>query len=143
MTLIVDAAPLIALNVRSDPDRMKVDALLRAYRGDLVIPSPVTAEVDYFLATKFPLGASKAFLTDLADGRFRVECLAADDYEAILRLSEQYAHLRPGLADLSIVVLAQRFRTRQIVTFDHRHFRTIRPLQGGEFVVLPDDQPSI
>jgi len=26
------------------------------------------------------------------------------------------------------------------MTFDHRHFRAVRPLQGGAFTLLPDDE---
>jgi predicted nucleic acid-binding protein len=43
------------------------------------------------------------------------------------------------LADLSIVVLAHRFRTTRIATFDERHFRALRPLDGGSFTLLPAD----
>jgi predicted nucleic acid-binding protein len=44
---------------------------------------------------------------------------------------------RIGLADSSIAVLAARYRTRIIVTLDHRHFDVVRPLTGGRFTVLP------
>jgi hypothetical protein len=30
-------------------------------------------------------------------------------------------------------------RTRRLVTFDERAFRTVTPLQGGAFTVLPAD----
>jgi hypothetical protein len=36
-------------------------------------------------------------------------------------------------------VLARRYRSRRIVTFDERAFRTVAPLQGGTFTVLPAD----
>jgi uncharacterized protein len=44
-----------------------------------------------------------------------------------------------GLADLSVVVLAHRFRTRRLLTFDERDFRAVKPLAGGSFVLLPRD----
>jgi len=50
------------------------------------------------------------------------------------------ADLRLGLADLSVVVLAARLDTLRILTFDYRHFRAVRPLQGGSFVLLPMDE---
>jgi len=50
--------------------------------------------------------------------------------------------LRLGLADLSVVVLARKLKTRRILTFDQRRFRAIRPLQGGSFTLLPADQRS-
>lgn len=62
----------------------------------------------------------------------------------ILQLDQQYADLDVGLADLSVVVLARRFGTRRILTYDERHFRTLRPLDGGAFTLLPSDagQPT-
>jgi hypothetical protein len=36
-------------------------------------------------------------------------------------------------------MLAARFRTRRLLTFDERAFRTVTPLQGGRFVLLPGD----
>ena len=39
----------------------------------------------------------------------------------------------------SDAVLARKLGTRRILTFDERHFRTVRPLQGGTFTVLPAD----
>jgi hypothetical protein len=36
-------------------------------------------------------------------------------------------------------VLAARHRTKRVLTFDQRAFRTVAPLQRGEFVILPPD----
>ncbi|MGQ0669984.1 MAG: hypothetical protein ACT4PO_09985 [Actinomycetota bacterium] len=41
MTLILDAAPLVALADRRDPAKPTIEALLRAEEGSLVIPAPV------------------------------------------------------------------------------------------------------
>ncbi|MGH2355036.1 MAG: hypothetical protein ACRDI2_09890 [Chloroflexota bacterium] len=43
------------------------------------------------------------------------------------------------LADASLVVLARRYRTRRILTFDQRAFRAVEPLHGGAFTILPAD----
>jgi uncharacterized protein len=51
----------------------------------------------------------------------------------------QYRDLRLGLADASLLVLAARYETRRILTLDDRAFRTVKPLQGGAFAVLPAD----
>lgn len=42
-----------------------------------------------------------------------------------------------GLTDASLVVLAERFRTRRLLTLDRRHFAVVRPLSGGAFELLP------
>jgi predicted nucleic acid-binding protein len=47
--------------------------------------------------------------------------------------------LELGLADASLVVLANRWQTRRILTLDQRAFRAVSPLQGGAFEILPAD----
>ena len=139
MTLIVDAAPLVALGDARDPLHAAVGDVLRAEGADLVIPSPVSAEVDYLIRRRGTPAAARAFLRDVASGRFRVEGLTADEHGTVARLDEQYADLDLGLADLSVVILAHRFRTRRLLTFDERDFRAVTPLSGGSFMLLPRD----
>jgi len=139
VTLVLDAAPLVAASDRNDRMQSAVERLLRAEPGPLVVPAPVSAEVDYLLARRVGEQARQAFMDDLADGRFIVECLREHEYRLIAQLERKYADLAPGLADLSIVVLAQRVGTRRIATFDERHFRALRPLDDGAFILLPGD----
>lgn len=68
-----------------------------------------------------------------------MEGLTQEEHGLALLLEDRYEDLGLGLADLSVMVLAQRFGTRRILTFDARHFRAVRPLQGGSFLLLPDD----
>jgi predicted nucleic acid-binding protein len=109
VTAIVDAAPLIALADALDPRLEAVRAALEAEQGELIVPAPVTAEVDYLLNSRVSRSSARQFWRDL------------------------------GLADLSVILLARRFRTTRILTFDARHFRAVTPLQGGAFTLLPDD----
>ena len=139
MTLIIDTGPLVAAADEDDTNRARIEGTLRSETGALVVPGPITAEVDYLLGERLGPAPRRAFIDDLASGRFLVECLESDDYAAIAGLERRYADLDPGLADLSIVIMAKRFSTRRIVTFDERHFRAIRPLQGGTFTLLPAD----
>ena len=140
MTLIVDAAPLVALGDSRDRLHHAIGDVLRAESGDLVVPAPVSAEVDYLIRRRGSAAAARAFLRDVAAGRFRVEGLTADEHGSAARLDEQYADLDLGLADLSVVVLAHRFRTRRLQTFDERDFRAVKPLAGGSFTLLPRDE---
>jgi predicted nucleic acid-binding protein len=139
VTLIVDAAPLVALADRRDPLQSRVARVLRAEVGALVIPAPTTAEVDYLLGRRLGRASRLAFLDDLAAGRFVVAGLDPGEYAVVTELERRYADLDAGLADLAAVVLAERYGTRRILTFDERHFRTLRPLSGGHFTLLPAD----
>lgn len=140
MTLILDAAPLVALADAGEP---QLEALLRIREeeeeGPLILPAPVAAEVDYLLGVRFGHAARRAFLSDLAAWRYDVACLEAGDYRLVAELDARYSDLGLGLADCSIAVLAERYGTRRLFSFDERHFRAVAPLQGGSFSLLPAD----
>jgi predicted nucleic acid-binding protein len=52
---------------------------------------------------------------------------------------ERYADLRVGLGDASVVVLANRHRTLDLLCTDERHFRALRGPGGKTFRLLPFD----
>ncbi|CAN5149407.1 hypothetical protein BH20ACT16_BH20ACT16_14120 [soil metagenome] len=139
MTVVIDAGPLVTFTDVRDPRYVAVQRIVLAEPGALVIPAPVTAEADYLIARRVGETARRAYLDDLAAGRFEVECLTDLEYAKIATLQRQYADLRPGLADLAVVVVAARLRCTRILTFDERHFRAIRPLFGDAFELLPVD----
>jgi predicted nucleic acid-binding protein len=140
VTLLVDAAPLVAAAGIDEPQREAIADLLRSESGALVLPAPVAAEVDYLLGRRYGQRARRSFLRDLAGARYRTPGLEPADHALALELDERYRDLELGLADLSLVVLAYRLDTRRVLTFDERHFRAVRPLQGGVFELLPADR---
>ena len=94
MTLILDAAPLVALADAKEP---QLEALLRIRdeeEGPLVLPAPVAAEVDYLLGVRFGHAPRRAFLSDLA-ARYDVACLEVGDYQAVAELDARYSDLGP------------------------------------------------
>ena len=142
MTLIVDAAPIVALADRADPQHRHVRSILAAEKGDLVIPAPVTAEIDYLLGVRHGATARRRFIADLAAGRFTVGCLEADDHAVAADLDLKYSDLDLGLADCALMVLAHRYSTDRILSFDERHLRAVAPIGGGNFTILPADDPD-
>lgn len=142
MALIVDAAPLVALADSADRLHERVTSVLAAESGALVIPAPVTAEVDYMLGVRHGAVARRRFLADLAAGRFTVGCLEGEDHATVAEIDLQYSDLNLGLADCSLVVLAHRHATDRILSFDDRHLRAVAPIGGGSFTILPADEPG-
>lgn len=140
MTLLIDTAPLVALGDAGEPRRAAILAAIQDEAGSLVIPAPTTAEIDYLLGQRLGDPARRAFLADLTAGRFTVASLERDDYTTVADLDARYADLRLGLADCALIVLAHRYETTRILTFDERHFRTVSPLSGGSFTLLPTDE---
>jgi uncharacterized protein len=139
VTVVLDAGPLVAFGDANDPHFARIDQLLRTVEGPLIIPAPVTAEVDYLLGQRVGYGPRRNFIADLAAGRFTVACLEREDYATIGELYARYADLELGLADCALVVVANRYGTDRLVSFDERHFRAITALQGGAFTMLPSD----
>jgi hypothetical protein len=139
LTLLIDAAPIVALADAGEPQRETIRAVLSDEPGALVIPAPTTAEIDYMLGVRFGAPARRAFLADLAIGRFSVAALERQEYARIVDLETSYSDLELGLADCALVVLAARYRTTRILSFDERHFRAVRPLHGDAFTILPQD----
>ena len=138
MTLVIDTGPLLSLADREDARHAAVAALLRSEPGDLVLPATVSAEADHMIGRRLGRRAQRAFLEDLAEGRFAVMALTAEEHADALQVHDRYEDLSLGLADLSVVVLAHRVGTRRLLTFDRRHFTAVRPLDGGHFELLPD-----
>ncbi len=139
MSVIIDAAPLVAFGDANDPYFGTIAELLHTIDGPLVVPAPVTAEIDYLLGRRLGDGARRSFIADLAAGRFTVACLEKEDYAKVSELDARYADLRLGLADCSVIITANRYETDRIITFDERHFRAVAPLTGGAFTLLPAD----
>jgi predicted nucleic acid-binding protein len=140
LTLIIDAAPLVALGDTAEPQRDRILEILTNEPGALVIPAPTTAEVDYLLGQRLGSHARRAFLRDLAAGRFLVAGLDREDYGTVLELESRYSDLELGLADCALVILAERYDTIRILSFDERHFRAVTPLNAEAFTILPADQ---
>jgi len=142
LTLIIDSAPLVALGDAKDPLHRIVEKILVDEPGHLIVPAQVSAEADYLIRKYAGARAARLFLEDLAEDRFRVECLTQREYAMAGEVDQQYADLELGLADLAVVVLANRYRTRRILTFDQRDFRAASPLGGGSFKLLPFDDAA-
>ena len=134
--VIVDTSALLAFFDASEPDHEAVSEVLAA--ADALVVSPhVVAELDYLVATRHGVDDQLAVLDELAGGAWD---LAAFDEEGLRRAREVIASYRDqaiGVADASIVVLAERYRTRTIASLDRRHFDILRSLEGGYFEVLP------
>jgi predicted nucleic acid-binding protein len=134
--VIVDTSALLAFFDASEPDHEAVSEVLAA--ADALVVSPhVVAELDYLVATRHGVDDQLAVLDELAGGAWD---LAAFDEEGLRRAREVIASYRDqaiGVADASIVVLAERYRTRTIASLDRRHFDIVRSLEGGYFEVLP------
>jgi uncharacterized protein len=142
VALLVDAGALYAQADADEPGHGAVRAILEREREMLVTTELAVAEADYLILDRLGPDVELAFLEDLAEGTYVVECLDQAQLRAARDLVGKYRDLRIGLADASLVVVAERYATRRLLTFDERAFRAVAPLQGGAFTILPADGPG-
>jgi len=89
--------------------------------------------------TRVGVQAQTAVLREVAEVAYHLQAFTSEDMVEAVELVERYRELRLGLADASIAVIAARARTTRILTLDERHFRSVRPLWGRSFDLLPAD----
>ncbi len=93
------------------------------------------AEACYLIGTRLGPLVEAQFVATLAD--FDVRAPEPDDWKRIGALVQQYADFPIGGVDASVVALAERLRTRLIITLDRRHFTAVRDAAGRAFQLLP------
>ena len=135
--IIADTSGLIAFFSESGPQHDAVAGWVQSSDPVMVVSPYVVAEVDYLVATRKGVDAELAVLAELSGGAYELATMDADDVAAATRVVERYRDLGIGIADASLAVLAQRYRTRTILTLDRKHFTVMRPLDGGVFKIVP------
>lgn len=112
--------------------------LLKRWPGELVVSAFTAAEADHLVLSRLGIDAELALLDDLAV-IYNVRALDGSGLKAARELCAKYRDLQLGLADASMIVLADQHSTRSIATFDQRHFRAVTALDGKPFTLLPAD----
>jgi predicted nucleic acid-binding protein len=135
--IVADTSGLLALFNRREPQHAAVRDLVAATPDRLAVSPYVLAELDYLVATRIGVDAELAVLAELAGGAYVLADIGPNDLHRARRVIERYRDQEIGLADASLVVLADRWGTRELLTLDHRHFDVVRPLTGGRFRLLP------
>lgn len=135
--MIVDTSGLLAFFNDKEPAHAAVRQVIEDADDSLVVSPFVVAEVDYLVATRHGVDAELAVLRQLSSGAFEHADMTADDISQAVRVIERYRDQEIGITDASLVVLAARYKTRRILTLDHRHFRVLRLARGHAFTLLP------
>lgn len=139
MTLIADTGGLYALYDADDRHHAAVRRVVEGHPGPIVVPLPVLAELDYFLTRYLGQAASLDFLDSVASGAFTLDHLVAEDIARSRALLDRYKDLELGFVDASVIALAERLRTREILTIDERDFRAVARHRHGLLVLHPAD----
>jgi predicted nucleic acid-binding protein len=135
--IVADTSGLIAFFNAAEPSHEQVRRIVEAQGDPLVVSPFVVAELDYLIAQRAGVEAEIAVLSELATGAYLLADFDEIDLARAADVVSQYRDQQVGVADASIVVLADRYRTRTLLTLDHRHFGVLRPLSGGRFRIVP------
>ncbi|HET6683411.1 MAG TPA: PIN domain-containing protein [Gaiella sp.] len=138
MILLDTSGLLAAIDASQRHHRAAADAL-RAAPPPWVLSPFVLAELDYLLATRVGQDAERALLAEVGRGVYRLESADADAVATAEQVIARHSDLKIGLTDASIVVLAERYSTGELLTLDERHFRALPGPAGRPFRLLPAD----
>lgn len=137
MALICDTGPLLAALDAADPDHEACAHLLTSSSEDLVVPTLVLAELDYWCHTRLSVLAWLTFLEDLLEGVYRLAHPTMADLARCAALQQQYADLEIGVVDASVIALVERLGETKVASLDHRHLATVRPIHADSVTLLP------
>jgi predicted nucleic acid-binding protein len=137
--ILLDTSGLLAALDASQRQHAPCRAALEAAKGPLLLSPFVLAELDYLLMRHVGAHAQAALLDEVVRGAYRLEGFTADDIARAGEIMRRYEDLQIGLADASIVVLAERHATIEVLTLDLRHFRALRVGGRKRFRILPAD----
>lgn len=134
MTLLLDTSGLLAALFEDQRQHEACARVLREAQGPLILSPFVLAKVDYMIQKYAGVDAERMFLEEVERGAYYVpeypQGLMADTCRMVLRDRD----LNIGLADASLVMLAELHRCRDLLTLDLRQFRTMK-----SFRLLPAD----
>jgi uncharacterized protein len=137
--ILLDTSGVLSALDQSQRHHDECASVLRESSPPLLLSPFVLAELDYLLMRHVGQSAQAALLGEVARGAYQLEVFSAADIARAKEVIEKYADLDIGLADASIVVLAERHTASAVLTLDQRHFRALRIARRRRFRVLPFD----
>jgi hypothetical protein len=138
--ILLDTSGLLSAIDGSQRHHAECAAVLTKAPPPRLLSPFVLAELDYLLSRYVGLAGQMALLDEVGRGVYQLESFGAADIATARDIISRYADLRIGLADASLVVLAGRHGTRDVLTLDERHFRALRAPDRRRFRLFPLDR---
>ena len=137
--ILLETSGLVAALDRSEEHHQAAASSLKQSGEPRVLSPFVLAELDYLLTRHVSARIARLFLREVAGGAYELAPFDADDVARAAVVLDRYGELGLGLTEASIVVLAERYRTIDVLTLDERHFRAITGPRNQPFRLLPAD----
>lgn len=138
MALVLDTGPILALLDADDPDHGRCVEMVERVGEDLVVPTAVLVEVDYWTIKLLGAEVWETFVADLTAGAYRLEAITPRDLRRAAQLEADYDDLDLGLVDASVIALCERLGEDKVATLDHRDFSVVRTSSGEALRLLPE-----
>lgn len=135
MIVVCDTGPLVAAVNRRDRDHAVSVSVLSRGGHTLLVPVTVMVEVDYLLRARISDQVARRFLGDVDAGRYVPAPITADVLHRAVEIDERHANVGLGLADASVVAVAESVTAEAIATVDPARLGV--PAQG-RWELVPD-----
>jgi uncharacterized protein len=134
--VLVDTGPLVAILDRSDQYHALCLETLKIIQPPLWTTWPVLTEVAWLLRDQ-PQGLQRLY-TGVERGFFRIVDLKESSLAQIAQLQKRFATLRPQLADMTLLLIAEQEKRTAIFTLDRRDFSVMQKKSRPRFKLLPE-----
>lgn len=135
--LLVDTGPLVAYLNRNDRDHDRCAELLEGRADELLVTPFVVTEACYLVAKYVGADAEINLVEAVATADLTQVQVDSADLARMAELMRQYRAFPLGVADASVIAVAERRKLTEIATLDRRHFAAVVPLHAPAFDLLP------
>lgn len=134
--VLVDTGPLVAIFDRSDNHHAVCLETLKVIQPPMWTTWPVLTEAAWLLKDD-PKGLQRLW-TCVETGLLRIASLLESDLAEMAAVQKKYAALSLQLADMSLLLVAERDQRTMIFTLDRRDFSPIQKKSRGKLRLLPE-----
>lgn len=133
--VLIDTGPLVACFNPDDKDHQPCLDKMRLLKGRrLATTLAIVTETLYLL--DFSPENQEKFLCFMASGIVDIPELQPEDLKRAADLMKKYRDCPMDFGDATLVILANRLKTRQIVTLDERDFSVYRTDRDKPFEII-------
>jgi len=136
-TCLIDTGPFVSYLDRKDPAHADVADFLDNLKGQLITTGAVVGEVMCFVS-ELPNGPVSFAEFLIGSDTHIVELTRPNDILGAAELMHKYRDTPMDFADATLVLLADRAGTTDILTLDRRGFSTYRTGKGRAFRLALD-----
>jgi predicted nucleic acid-binding protein len=124
--VLIDAGPLVSFLDRADSAHIRAREAFAACRGRVYTTWAALTEAAHLLGRA---DKRAALLDMIREGALHIASLDESDFGSFAWFHAKYGERNPDLADLSLLVAAERFGIKTLLTFD-RDFFVYRTRRG-------------